>query len=218
VIEIFDRALSEVGADYFGVLFLPRPEERLVDCCLAQKLPADWCALYSAENFFQRDPPIRHCRRTILPFDWASAPYEPEREPHMAEIMERARDFRLDKGLMVPIPSPNGIVGCVGVTGAHFDERKIHMPVVHSLALHVFNRLQRLSGKRSQVCGLTNRQRDVLAWGAEGKTAWEIGCILNISQRTVETYFHQACKKLGAANRIQAIAIWLGAEEGSKRG
>jgi DNA-binding CsgD family transcriptional regulator len=49
--------------------------------------------------------------------------------------------------------------------------------------------------------------REVLAWASEGKTAWEIGCILSISQRTVEWHMRQACKKLGATNRSQAIAI-----------
>jgi DNA-binding CsgD family transcriptional regulator len=42
------------------------------------------------------------------------------------------------------------------------------------------------------------------------KTAWEIGCILNLSQRTVEWHIEEACKRLGAANRLQAIAM-LGA-------
>ena len=42
------------------------------------------------------------------------------------------------------------------------------------------------------------------------KTAWEIGCILNLSQRTVEWHIEESFKRLGAANRLQAIAM-LGA-------
>jgi LuxR family transcriptional regulator, quorum-sensing system regulator BjaR1 len=118
------------------------------------------------------------------------------------------RDFNLHKGIAVPIPSPNGIIGIVGVAGPHFDEREIHKPVLHLLSLHVFHRLEHLSGRRfERRAGLTEREREVMAWGAEGKTAWEIGCILGISHRTVEAYFQQACKKLGASNRIQAVAM-----------
>jgi LuxR family quorum sensing-dependent transcriptional regulator len=54
---------------------------------------------------------------------------------------------------------------------------------------------------------LTDREREILAWVSEGKTAWEIGFILSLSQRTVEWHVSQACKKLGATNRLQAIAI-----------
>jgi DNA-binding CsgD family transcriptional regulator len=55
------------------------------------------------------------------------------------------------------------------------------------------------------------REREVLASAAEGKTAWEIGCILSLSQRTIEWHFLQAYKKLGATNRLRTIAILGGA-------
>jgi DNA-binding CsgD family transcriptional regulator len=54
---------------------------------------------------------------------------------------------------------------------------------------------------------LTDREREVLTWVADGKTAWEIGEVLEISHRTVEWYIQQAAQKLGARNRIQAVVI-----------
>jgi DNA-binding CsgD family transcriptional regulator len=42
---------------------------------------------------------------------------------------------------------------------------------------------------------------------ANGKTAWEIGEVLNISRRTVEWHIQQAVEKLGAKNRVQAVVI-----------
>jgi LuxR family quorum sensing-dependent transcriptional regulator len=208
VLEVFEKALAEVGADYFAVNFLPRPGQRIEDVSIAWHVPPDWRALYSGENFFQRDPAVRHSCRTALPFDWASGPYDTETEPQMAEVRERARDFNTHKGLQIPIPSASGIIGMVWVAGPHFDEREIHKPILHSLALHVFHRLEHLVGRRlpMKAC-LTDREREVLAWASEGKTAWEIGCILSLSQRTIEWHFGQAFKKLGATNRLQAIAL-----------
>lgn len=115
VLEAYEQALFEIGAEYIGTIFLPRPEERVEDACLAWRVPADWRALYSGENFFQRDTAVRQSRRSVLPFDWASAPYDPETEPHMAEVMDRARDFNVHKEISVPIPSPSGIIGTVWV-------------------------------------------------------------------------------------------------------
>jgi DNA-binding CsgD family transcriptional regulator len=208
VLEVFEKALAEVGAQYLAVIFLPSAGERIEDVALAWKVPAEWREHYSSENFFQRDPAVRHSCRTILPFDWESSPCDPETEREWLEVLQRGRDFGVQKGIAVPVPSPSGMIGAVWVGGPHFDEREVHKPLLHSLGLHVFHRLEHFLGRRMQrKVRLTDREREILAWVSEGKTAWEIGCILNISQRTVEWHIEQACKRLGAANRLQAIAI-----------
>ena len=56
---------------------------------------------------------------------------------------------------------------------------------------------------------LTPRERDVLAWVAQGKSAWEIGEILEIAKRTVDEHAQTAVRKLGAVNRTHAVAIAL---------
>jgi DNA-binding CsgD family transcriptional regulator len=54
---------------------------------------------------------------------------------------------------------------------------------------------------------LTVREREVLTWISLGKSAWEIGEILGIAKRTVDEHAQTAARKLGAANRTQAVAI-----------
>jgi DNA-binding CsgD family transcriptional regulator len=54
---------------------------------------------------------------------------------------------------------------------------------------------------------LTAREREVLTWISLGKSAWEIGEILGIAKRTVDEHAQTATRKLGAANRTQAVAI-----------
>lgn len=54
---------------------------------------------------------------------------------------------------------------------------------------------------------LTPREREVLAWVAQGKSAWEIGEILDIAKRTVDGHAQIAVRKLGAVNRTHAVAI-----------
>jgi DNA-binding CsgD family transcriptional regulator len=56
---------------------------------------------------------------------------------------------------------------------------------------------------------LTPREVEVLTWAARGKSAWEIGEILHIAKRTVDEHVQHAARKLGAANRTQAVAIAL---------
>ncbi|MEJ0034883.1 MAG: LuxR C-terminal-related transcriptional regulator [Gammaproteobacteria bacterium] len=53
---------------------------------------------------------------------------------------------------------------------------------------------------------LTVKERDVLQWIASGKTSWEVGRILSISERTVKFHLRNIYAKLDVANRVQAAA------------
>jgi DNA-binding CsgD family transcriptional regulator len=59
---------------------------------------------------------------------------------------------------------------------------------------------------------LTDRERDMLAWAARGKTASDTAEILKISDETVETHIRNAMRKLDATNKTHAVAkaIYLG--------
>ena len=53
---------------------------------------------------------------------------------------------------------------------------------------------------------LSKREQEVLQWAAEGKTEWEIGTILGLSEHTVEKFIRSARGKLHAGNRTHAVA------------
>jgi LuxR family quorum sensing-dependent transcriptional regulator len=42
---------------------------------------------------------------------------------------------------------------------------------------------------------------------AQGKSAWEIGEILDIAKRTVDEHVQSTVRKLGAVNRTHAVAL-----------
>ncbi|MGJ4907508.1 response regulator transcription factor [Bradyrhizobium oligotrophicum] len=59
---------------------------------------------------------------------------------------------------------------------------------------------------------LSDREKACLSWAASGKSSWEVGRILSISESTVVFHIKNAMRKLGAANRTLAAvkAIELG--------
>jgi DNA-binding CsgD family transcriptional regulator len=63
------------------------------------------------------------------------------------------------------------------------------------------------TGDGPTVHSLTLREMEVLGWVARGKSAREIGKILNITKRTVDEHARSAARKLGAANRAEASAL-----------
>ncbi|TIT89542.1 MAG: helix-turn-helix transcriptional regulator, partial [Mesorhizobium sp.] len=66
--------------------------------------------------------------------------------------------------------------------------------------------LHTMAGKVVDHIELTPRERECLQWAAVGKSEWEISQILGISEHTSEKHLLNAKSKLGAANRVQAVA------------
>jgi DNA-binding CsgD family transcriptional regulator len=54
---------------------------------------------------------------------------------------------------------------------------------------------------------LSKREREMLVLTSHGKSAWEIGKILNVSTRTAEWHIANVTKKLGAMNRTHAVTL-----------
>jgi len=54
---------------------------------------------------------------------------------------------------------------------------------------------------------MTSRELECMHWAAMGKTSWEIGVIIGVSQRTVNFHIARACEKLGVHRRQAAISI-----------
>jgi LuxR family transcriptional regulator of spore coat protein len=56
---------------------------------------------------------------------------------------------------------------------------------------------------------LTQREVSCLQWAALGKTSWEMGVILGLTERTINFHIHNACRKLGVHGRQAAITAAL---------
>ncbi|WP_298014524.1 helix-turn-helix domain-containing protein [uncultured Castellaniella sp.] len=52
---------------------------------------------------------------------------------------------------------------------------------------------------------LTAREHDCLYWASQGKTSWEMGRILGITERTANFHIANSCDKLGVRSRQAAI-------------
>jgi DNA-binding CsgD family transcriptional regulator len=61
--------------------------------------------------------------------------------------------------------------------------------------------------EHARLAALSPRERQVLTLIARGKSARSIGSILSISPRTVNVHSASIVRKLGAANRLRAVAL-----------
>lgn len=208
VVDEFAKSFSLFGFENFVITGLPNLKERFDQLVILQKWPMGWFDIYTKEDYVRVDPIIRFCRNTVQPFEWSEAPYDPEKEPRAAEVMNRASDFRMRDGFCLPIHGINGYEACFSMSGTNLDLSPRTKPALHLMTMYAYERARQLLApvphRTAEV--LTPREREALMWAAAGKSAADTGEILGITERTVTAHIVSACQKLDAANKTQAVA------------
>jgi len=169
-----------------------------------------WLELYQERKFHLVDPIFQnhfaHFGRQV----WSET-YK--RVSTMAErkFIETSLDFNLDNGITLGERSSSGKGGSTfSFAGNEIAKYSRHRTILDLLAPHLHSALAKVFREAPPSgISLTNREKEVLVWTKEGKTNWEISRVLKISERTVVFHMQNAMRKLGARNRVQAMATAL---------
>ncbi len=209
IANAFEQAVARYGVEHFIATGLPTKGQPLEDLVIASRWPPEFFMLYIENDYARFDPLIRRSIQSSMPFEWHVDFYRSDGNPRVAEIMRRAADAGVKHGYFVPIHGPKGYEGCVSMAGNKLDLTVQDRSAVHLMALYAFDRMRSLRGNMpaDKKIVLTAREREVLSWVAAGKSAAQISQALKISKRTVDEHSQTAARKLGAANRTQAVAI-----------
>lgn len=84
-------------------------------------------------------------------------------------------------------------------------------PYLHIALNRVLDTKRLREGERpatQPISVLSSREAEIAHWVARGKTNWEIGQILGISDKTVKTHMQNIFSKLKASNRAQIAALF----------
>jgi LuxR family quorum sensing-dependent transcriptional regulator len=181
-------------------------------------MPPDFVEAFVESQHFLQDPVARRARLEPRPFFWGDDDHDPLLEPHR-QIGKLRDDVGVHGGCCATVLDRVGAQVSGGMvlnaSGAAFRVTESTLTALQVIAGQMFCKLGmlraarqgRLDGDAVRVApGLTERERMVLSWVAAGKSSWEIGCILSISEHTVNSHIERAVSKLGAANRAEAVA------------
>jgi LuxR family quorum sensing-dependent transcriptional regulator len=208
VADAFKDAIARYGIDHFIAAGLFAKGHAFEELVIASRWPSELFMLYVESDYARFDPLIRRSIQSHMPFEWQAESYLTDDNPRVAELMRRAADFGLRHGYLVPIHGPKGYEGYVSMAARKLDLSARAKMALHVMALYAFDRMRRLRGNLpDKKVVLTAREREVLSWVADGKSAAQISQALKISKRTVDEHSQTAARKLGAANRTQAVAI-----------
>jgi len=207
---VFAGAMAKLGFAALGINYLPPAEDGADPVVVTESAPEGFRDCYIHERFYLFDHIAARARTAREPFRFNEAPYHPAHAREHERFMQALRSYGMGQGAIVPVGRPAHIPGCVWLSGESPELDDDAMQSLHLVALFAASKAHALYRRQNEnEPVLTAREREVLAWAAQGKSSWEIGRILNIAKRTVDEHTQIAMRKLGAVNKTQAVALAL---------
>jgi LuxR family transcriptional regulator, quorum-sensing system regulator BjaR1 len=210
--QIFGKAAAQFGATAFIICDIPPDAPAGKREIYASGWNTEWQERYLSLDYAKVDPIPNNVNRTVDPYYWHEAEQAWSGAPKSMQVMSEAKgDFGMLDGYCVPIHGLRGVSGLVSIAtaakGWRLSERED--AALHMISIYGYEAVRKLKIKPTNSSGgprLSPRELDCINWMAEGKTSWEIGKILNISEDTVKQYAKTATQKFGVCNRIHLVA------------
>ena len=205
------KATTAMGFDIFSAFVLVDNPDGTRDNESVHNLPPAYLTEWHDPTASMTDPVMIHCKNTGIPIIWGLDTYT---EVGQADMWETMAGYGLKTGLSIASHHSGNRHFCIGL------EREAAIPLEPSEMNRMYADLTLLSvyaqdaalrilvkpAGPSKLPSLTPREREALQWSGHGKTAWEIGQILAVSEGTVAKFLQSAQFKLDACNKVAAVA------------
>jgi LuxR family transcriptional regulator, quorum-sensing system regulator BjaR1 len=201
------KTVSRFGLQHILAGTIPRPhatQKQQEANVLMHDWPQEWWDRYFSRGYLFVDPAIKRVLNDTRPFLWSDLNPMCRDNPAATRVMMEASEFRLRNGFTISLMTLDGTTAGFSFAGEKLDLPPESHGMLQLLATYALGRTLIL--EEPPVVQLTPRERDVLRWAAEGKTDWEIGTILHVSEHTTDKMLRSVRNKLLASNRGHAIA------------
>jgi DNA-binding CsgD family transcriptional regulator len=194
---------------------------------IALNYSEQWQRRYTECRYGEVDPVVAFTPRIARPFLWDQLRDRDLLTHRQQLVMNEAHEAGLRNGISVPLHGPSARVAVVSFASQFHDADPqaclSHFNALTSLFHVAFTAI--VHGAELDApsiapdheldapsIALSQRERDCLNWTAQGKSSWDIGMILAISENTVNFHIKNAMRKLGSTSRIVAVlkAVRLG--------
>jgi DNA-binding CsgD family transcriptional regulator len=158
---------------------------------------------------FKNDPTVAHMRKSPKLLVWDREYYEQHKAMKIWQMMQ---GFQITAGVIASVFIHNqGSVTLAVDRPTDHDEHSTHELTLAKLLLLcdvVTEKVVQLHFQafRTNVPRLTARELEVLKWATSGKTAFEVGVILGIAERTVSFHLQNAIHKFETDSKHVAVA------------
>ncbi|CAM3110500.1 helix-turn-helix transcriptional regulator [Pseudomonas floridensis] len=162
-----------------------------------------WGEAFRRQHMIVHDPVLRFYCNHLGFLDWRDAVRHHLPPPWYDELLETCElTPALSYGYTSPCRGVSGVTSVLTLAAMESNTTPNDKYLVTSLVpvLHQVGRGIQFSSR-----GLTQKELETLQWARDGKTAWEISMIREVSEATVKYHFKTIYSKLGVANRAQAV-------------
>jgi LuxR family quorum-sensing system transcriptional regulator SolR len=206
-LEALKSAALDVGFEYCALgLQFPLPFSK-PQVYMANNYSAAWRQRYVEGDYLRVDPTVAHARTSSKPVIWSDAVFA-----NAPALWDDARDHKLHVGWAQPTHDIKGVAGLFTlaresgpISAGELRCNVIRMTWLAQAAHEVLAQLVDSGPNAAPRIDLTEREREVLRWTADGKTSGEIGDILNVAERTVNFHVNNAMAKLGTSNKTATV-------------
>nr|WP_312822132.1 LuxR family transcriptional regulator AbaR [Acinetobacter oleivorans] len=214
--EVVKSTASKLGFDYcaYGMqspLSIAEPKTIMLN-----NYPEAWQKRYVKQQYVRVDPTVQHCMLSLQPLVWSSQSANTQSQK---DFWEEARSYGLNVGWA---QSSRDFIGTRGMLTLARSTDQLSEKEQKAQYTNMFWLSQTVHSSIAKIVNetefsqfnlyLTNREKEVLRWTAEGKTSAEIAQILGVTERTVNFHLGNSMQKLNVNNKISAAirAVMLG--------
>lgn len=215
-IRTLGSAMTEISGalDLSAFAYLYAGRRPNAEVKLISNYPTAWTSHYMANGYEKIDPVLDRAGQTREPFQWGREYGYRQLCGQQIQLLEEAAHFGIRCGFTIPIHDPLSRIAAVTFAADDCHAKfarcvEKHQSLLQLLAILFHSRARLSLAPERCVTGivLSPREYECLEWAAKGKSAWEIGCILNISRRTAAFHLENAKSKLGVRTISQAVAL-----------
>ena len=211
--ESFLNAARAAGACYLQTRVYRRPGVPLTSAAhwaaggvISRIAPPNWQGS-AAFNYicFEKNPLLAAIRESRTRYRFGD--FAPQGDRGYGDYWEAMSEAGMVEALCATSYGAGGKIASLHLGIAHRDFAPGEAEAIQRAGLVLTERLIDLAEPPLQKnATLSVREHDALRYVADGKTDWEIGVILGVSQSTARFHIDNARRKLGAVNRAQAVA------------
>ncbi|WP_421896403.1 helix-turn-helix transcriptional regulator [Marinoscillum sp.] len=215
VFLLFQNALKKLGYDRLCYsLITDHPSLGLeAGHGVMRNYSEDWMKHYVQKSYEKIDPVPKYCFSTNKPFTWEWVINSLELSNDEKTVMNEAQEAKLLDGIAIPIYGINGEIAGVGMASSA-GQTGINKDMLCKIRALAFQFHLAYTEKESQEqeqiqclqnIQLTDREREILLWAAEGKSDATIADLIGVSYPTVRFHLNNIYKKLDANERTFAV-------------
>ena len=204
LVALLDARLSELGVVSFVVSQVAGLTDG--DRPLLGTFNMEWQERFLRNKYDHKDPVIKALISGQSSVSISQTRKTQSRNTKGWHIMNEATEFDIVDGWSFGLPAPQGHFSVATFTGIELTDEPDLKSALKLIAIIAHSKmLSLLDQPRRQISDLSDRERDVMAWIASGKSDDEIGHILNVSTQTVHKFVERAKFKLGVSRRSHAV-------------